>query len=307
VAGSSAATSGIARANGYILQSPDANQAQGSSARYSGDDVPRCGLHRFRLQTAPYRFLFEEIWLKVRLDIKFPHDTEQICDTPAGAAVFGTNVTPIKLKARGPGHGHRVFQSLGAGAFLLRSLTKSQCFLVEIRRLPRREGHAQSNEMAGYNLFKGKANCNSCHLDGRSTDGTDPGIRDRADRHGTPGRQQTRGRCSPAYGYSNLGLPLNPQRCFLLPNHARFLRVYRESIRLRLQGLGLGTFLRSGFGSGTIRISAWTPFGGQFTDGQMQPSTARDVALGAAAVSHDEAPGPYFHKEFLSTMAMPRA
>src|SRR6266478_6186986 len=26
-----------------------------------------------------------------------------------------------------------------------------------------------SNEMAGYDLFKGKGNCNSCHLDGRST------------------------------------------------------------------------------------------------------------------------------------------
>jgi len=36
-----------------------------------------------------------------------------------------------------------------------------------------------SNEMAGYDLFKGKGNCNSCHLDGRSTtltpDQTDTG------------------------------------------------------------------------------------------------------------------------------------
>jgi len=26
-----------------------------------------------------------------------------------------------------------------------------------------------ADEMAGYNLFRGKANCNSCHLDGRYT------------------------------------------------------------------------------------------------------------------------------------------
>src|SRR5258708_27827058 len=26
-----------------------------------------------------------------------------------------------------------------------------------------------ANEMAGYNLFRGKGNCNSCHVDGRST------------------------------------------------------------------------------------------------------------------------------------------
>jgi cytochrome c peroxidase len=31
-----------------------------------------------------------------------------------------------------------------------------------------------ADEMAGYNLFRGKGNCNSCHLDGRSTAPTPP-------------------------------------------------------------------------------------------------------------------------------------
>jgi hypothetical protein len=51
----------------------------------------------FRLQTAVYRPLFKEVWGAGSLDIRFPHDTEEICETPGGAATFGGSVTPIRL------------------------------------------------------------------------------------------------------------------------------------------------------------------------------------------------------------------
>jgi cytochrome c peroxidase len=72
------------RATGYILQSPDANQAQGPPVDTQEMMFPDSACIAFRLQTAPYRFLFEEIFGEGSLDIKFRHDTEEICETPEG-------------------------------------------------------------------------------------------------------------------------------------------------------------------------------------------------------------------------------
>jgi len=57
--------------------------------------------------------------------------------------------------------------------------------------------------MAGDNLFKGKANCNSCHLDGRQTPVT-PSQTDT----GAPANTRPLFTC---FGYAILSLPLNPQ------------------------------------------------------------------------------------------------
>ena len=61
--------------------------------------------------------------------------------------------------------------------------------------------------------------------------------------------------------------------------------------------LGVGTFLRSGFGSAPNPNSAWVKFA-PTSDGQMQTSTARNVALTPPQCPTTEAPGPYFQKEF---------
>jgi cytochrome c peroxidase len=60
----------------------------------------------------------------------------------------------------------------------------------------------------------------------------------------------------------------------------------------------LGEFLRSGFGSAPNPNSSWTGFAG-VSDGKMQTSTARDVALvPPQCTGGTDAPGPYFQKEF---------
>jgi hypothetical protein len=144
VPGSSAAFFGgnfwDARSTGYLLQSPDAEQAQHPPVDTQEMGFPDTACIAFRLQTAAYKSLFEEIWGD-SLDIKFPHDTEEICETPGGASVFGTNVTPIELRPSVPRQGQRCLQSLGAVDFLLRALNESQRLFLEIRRFPGREVH----------------------------------------------------------------------------------------------------------------------------------------------------------------------
>ncbi len=60
--------------------------------------LPDTACIAFRLSRAEYRPLFEQVWGKDSLNIKFPPKTEEICATPGGAAVFGTDTAPVKLK-----------------------------------------------------------------------------------------------------------------------------------------------------------------------------------------------------------------
>src|SRR6266478_120646 len=86
------------RSTGFLLQSPDAEQAQHPPVDTQEHALPDTACIAFRISQAEYRPLFELVWGKGSLDIKFPHNTGKICSTPGGAAVFGTDTTPIKLK-----------------------------------------------------------------------------------------------------------------------------------------------------------------------------------------------------------------
>src|SRR6266403_2099326 len=85
------------RATGYILQQPDAEQAQHPPVDTQEMGNPDTACIAFKLSQAQYRPLFEGLYGKGSFDIKFPHDTEKICATPGGASVFGTDTTPVKL------------------------------------------------------------------------------------------------------------------------------------------------------------------------------------------------------------------
>src|SRR5712664_2746701 len=75
------------RATGYLLQNPDAQQAQHPPVDTQEMGAPDTACIVYRLSQAEYRPLFEAVWGEGSLDIKFPQDTEKICATPGGAAV----------------------------------------------------------------------------------------------------------------------------------------------------------------------------------------------------------------------------
>ena len=157
------------RATGYKLQSPDSEQAQHPPVDTGEMGLSDTACIAFRLQTAEYRSLFEDVWGD-SLDIRFPPNTKRICDTPGGAAQFGTSATPIALSLADRSKANSVYdhwgqslskyeRSLALSAFS----SKFDAFLAGAYTL-------SADEMAGYKLFDGKGNCNSCHLDGRSTE-----------------------------------------------------------------------------------------------------------------------------------------
>src|SRR3981189_1123388 len=121
--------------------------------------------------------------------------------------------------------------------------------------------------MAGYQLFKGKGNCNSCHVDGRGTT-LQPG---QVDTSTTATANPPLFTC---FGSANLGLPLNPRDAFYYQNKPDSFGFTANPYGFGYRDLGLGTFLRSGFGSWPSPNATWTQFA-PVSDGQMQTSSAR--------------------------------
>ncbi len=284
------------RATGYRLGSPDQEQAQGPPVDTQEHALPDTACIAFRLESAVYKSFFERIWGD-ELDIKFPANTEDICETPGGASVFGTDTMPIKLSPENRARANDVFHhwaqsidqyetSPDVSAFS----SKFDAFLHDPATNP-----LTADEKAGYDLFRGKANCNSCHLDGRSTaptpaNGTAPNGVDT----GAPADTRPVFTC---FGSANLGLPLNPRDAFFYQTTPDFFGFTANPFGFGYRDLGLGTFLRSGFGSWASPNDDWTQFA-PTSDGQMQTSTARNVALVPPQCPTTEAPGPYFQKEF---------
>jgi cytochrome c peroxidase len=294
-----------ARSTGYLLQSPDAEQAQHPPVDPGEMGFPDTACIAFRISQAVYAPLFEEIWGQGSLEIKFPNNIESICETPGGASVFGTSVTPIELKPEDRTKANEVYDHWGQSiSFYERSLdvspfsSKFDAFLAGKYKMT-------ADEMAGYNLFKGKANCNSCHLDGRSTAPTPPPPEGTALNSTDTGAAASVRPLFTCFGYANEGLPLNPKVAYYYENTPDFYGFTPNPFGFGYRDLGLGTFLRSGFGSAASPNSAWTKFA-PTSDGQMQISTARDVALTPPQCPTTEAgqfdahgmPIPYFQKEF---------
>jgi cytochrome c peroxidase len=284
------------RATGYMLGSPDEEQAQHPPVDTQEHALPDTACIAFRLETAVYKSFFEEFWGD-ELDIKFPANTEEICETPGGAKSFGTNTMPIKLSPEDRAKANDVYDHWGQSLDQYEASPDVSAFSSKFDAFLDGRVTLSADEMAGYNLFRGKANCNSCHLDGRSTAPTPPppeGTLPNSEDTGAAANARPLFTC---FGSSNLGVPLNPRDAFFYQTTPDFFGFTANPFGFGYRDLGLGTFLRSGFGAAPSPNDTWTQFA-PISDGQMQTSTARDVALVPPQCPTTEAPGPFFQKEF---------
>jgi cytochrome c peroxidase len=290
-----------ARSTGFLLQSPDAEQAQHPPVDTGEMGFPDTACIAFRLSQAVYRPLFEGVWGVGSFDIRWPRETERICATPGGTPPF-QNATPIPLRPEDRTTANQVFNHWGQSISSYEASPNVTAFSSKFDAFLKSNATLTADEMAGYNLFRGKANCNSCHLDGRSTapstqlapNGVDTGAA---------------GAVAPLFtcgGYANLGLPLNPRVAFYYETTPDPFGFTPNPLGFGYRDLGLGTFLRSGFGSATNPNSQWVQFA-PGSDGQMQVLTVRNVGMVPPQCVSTEAPGAaivpggpsgYFQKEF---------
>jgi cytochrome c peroxidase len=285
------------RATGYLIRNPSAEQSQFPPVDPAEMGNPDTACITYKLSRSAYRPLFEKVWGAGSFDITWPSDTARICATPNGAASLGGSTTPVALS---PGDRDRSnadydhwAQSLNAYEHSLAVspfTSKFDAFLAGKYTLT-------AQEKAGYDLFRGKGNCNSCHLDGRSTAPTPPPPQGTAPNGEDTGAAANTTPVFTCFGSANLGLPKNPRDAFYYETTPDSFGFTLNPEGFDYTDLGLGTFLRSGFGSAPSPNSSWRRYA-SVSDGKMQTSTARNAGLAPKSCPTTEAPGPYFQKEF---------
>jgi cytochrome c peroxidase len=301
------------RSTGYRLDNPDAEQAQHPPVDTQEMGFPDTACIAFRISEAEYRPLFEVVW-GVDFDIKWPQSTRRICATPGGAAVFGgatnpgggaaftpENFLPIPLSPEDRTKATRIFDAWGQSISVFERSVQVSPFTSKFDAFLASNYTLTAEEMAGYDLFRGKAGCNTCHLDGRGSTQT-PGTGSGTTPSTTTGTDTSQAAdVAPlftCFGYANLGLPLNPRDAIFYQTTPDEFGFTPNPLGFGFRDLGLGTFLRSGPGSAPNPNSDWVQFA-PMSDGQMQTVTARNVALTPPQCPTTEAgPTPYFQKEF---------
>src|SRR6266403_2087909 len=276
------------RATGYLLRNPDAHQAQGPPVDTQEMGNPDTACIAFKLKQSVYRPLFELVWGTGSLDIHFPGNTEAICATPGGAAAFHGNTTPVILNREARLKADEAYNHWAQSLDSYEQSVQVSAFSSKFDAFLKGNYTLTPTEQAGYDLFRGKANCNSCHLDGRGTTLT-PGQSDNT----------MAAQVNPlftCFGSANEGLPLNPRDAIYYQTTPDYLGFIGNPFGFGFRDLGLGTFLRSGPGSWPNPNITWRQFA-PLNDGMMQVSSARNVAMVPPQCPTTEAPGPYFQKE----------
>ncbi len=279
------------RATGYKLQTADAEQAQGPPVDPLEMGNPDIACIAYKISLTPYLRLFQLVWGDF-FNIQWPADTAQICGTPNGAEIFGGSATPIGLSLDDRTKATNIYDHWGQSLSFLERSPDISPFNSKFDFFLKGEATLTADEMAGYQLFNGKGNCNSCHVDGRSTTLT-PGQTD-------TGNQASVQPLFTCHGFANEGLPLNPRISLLYENKMDRFGFIPNPDGFGWRDLGLGNFLRSGPQTfPDPNQPEWLSLAPS-VDGQMQVMTARDVALTPPQCPTTEAGTgqPYFQKEF---------
>ncbi|MEA2625657.1 MAG: cytochrome c peroxidase [Candidatus Binatota bacterium] len=267
------------RATGVKLQNPDSEQAQGPPHDTQEMGMLDTACVVYRLSQSAYRSFFEMVWGTQAFDIKWPQDIEDTCSTPAGADVFGGDSTPVDLKKHDRGRANATYDQFALSITAYERAPDVSPFSSKFDASLAGTATLTADEQAGYDLFRGKGNCNSCHLDGRGTSLA-------------AGQTDTSKAANlqplfTDFTSSNLGLPKNPDNPFYFQTTPDGFGFTANPEGSGFTDLGVGLFLRGL--SGSNPNADWAPLAPRF-DGKMQVSTVRNV---------DMRPCPTFVKAYM--------
>jgi len=83
--------------------------------------------------------------------------------------VFGGSATPVHLSPEDRTKSNQVYDHWGQSVDAYEQSVRVSAFSSKFDAFLKHNYTLTADEKAGYDLFRGKGNCNSCHLDGRST------------------------------------------------------------------------------------------------------------------------------------------
>jgi cytochrome c peroxidase len=177
------------RATGRRLGNPAAEQAEGPPTNPVEMALPDAACAVYRASQRPYRALFESVRGVQAFGIRWPADVEAVCDTP-GPPPDGR--PPVQLDPADRGRADTTFDQMAQSIANYEVSADVTPFTSKFDAVQAGNATFTPQEQLGYDLFRGKAKCNTCHRDGGP--GEDPLFTD--------------------FTASNIGTPANPRLPF---------------------------------------------------------------------------------------------
>jgi cytochrome c peroxidase len=274
------------RATGYKLQNSAAEQAQDppSDPEEMANPDPACVV--WKISLSKYAFFYETVFGAGSFNITWPSDVATVCSTPKGAAVFGNNATPLQLSASDRTLATKDFDEFGQAIAAYESSDSVSPFTSKFDYYLAGKATLTAQELNGYDLFRGKGSCNTCHLDGRASTllgGSDTG---------------QAASVQPLFTdttYNNLGLPKNVKLPWYSEDTPDQWGFTGNPLGFGFTDEGMGLFLDGYYGAPPNLD--WGILLPQF-EGKFQTSTARDAAM----VPYPGFVKAYMHNGYLTSL-----
>ena len=178
------------RATGRRLGNPAAEQAEGPPTNPVEMGLPDLACAVYRASERPYRQLFERVWGAQAFAIAWPSNVDEVCNTPGPAPA--ADPLPVHLTDLDRGRAVATFDQMAQSIAGYEASAEVTSFTSRYDAVLAGKTQFTAQEQQGYDLFRGKAQCNNCHRDGGP--GEDPLFTD--------------------FTASNIGTPANPMLPF---------------------------------------------------------------------------------------------
>jgi cytochrome c peroxidase len=254
------------RATGRRLGNPAAEQAEAPPTNPVEMGLPDSACTVYRASQRPYRALFESVWGPQAFAIAWPDSTERVCNNPGPPPA--DDPSPVHLGPLDRGRAATTFDQMALSIASYEASHEVTAFSSKFDAVQAGKAQFTSREQAGYDLFRGKAKCNTCHRDGGP--GEDPLFTD--------------------FTASNIGTPANPRLPYYAEGGPDERGYVANQNGASFVDLGVGGFLARGhpLSQPSAVDARWQPLVPQ-TRGRFQVPTLRNV---------DKRPYPDFVKAY---------
>jgi cytochrome c peroxidase len=210
------------RATGRRLGNPAAEQAEGPPTNPVEMGLSDTACAVFRASQRPYRTLFERVWGPQAFAIAWPRNVARVCARP-GPSAAGVPL-PVHLSSLDRGRAGATFDQMAQSIAGYEASAEVTAFTSKYDAVLAGKAQFTTQEQAGYDLFRGKARCNSCHRDGGP--GEDPLFTD--------------------FTASNIGTPANPRLPYYAEIRPDALGYVANAAGSSFVDNGVGNFIAGG-------------------------------------------------------------
>jgi cytochrome c peroxidase len=242
------------RATGRRLGNPAAEQAEGPPTNPVEMGLSDIACAVYRASQRPYRDLFQKVWGAQAFAIAWPNDVEQVCSRPGPPPA--NDPKPVHLSDVDRGRAAATFDQMAQSMAGYEASAEVTPFTSKFDAVMAGKVQFTPDEQAGYALFRGKANCNSCHRDGGP--GEDPLFTD--------------------FTASNIGTPANPRLPYYVEDKPDALGYAANPAGRSFIDGGVGNFLVKGhlLSEPSVPDARWLPLAPK-NNGRFQVPTLRNV------------------------------